>query len=164
MGFLKTAKCCVLPIFIVILVIGAFILFSYFPIEDQRGFFGWWENEKKETTQTADNSELFIKLTELKVERIGPRVCASGAGTNMGTTTLGYVRVFIAFLDKNNETVDFGGGDVLSAKRIIRPNEGFSFTRCVDDSKLEIDENNYKLFFEGKIGTNYQSKELRYIK
>ncbi|MEW6617645.1 MAG: hypothetical protein AB1333_04515 [Patescibacteria group bacterium] len=160
MGFLKTAKCCVLPIFIVILVIGAFILFSYFPIEDQRGFFGWWGSEKKEITQKTDDAELFIKLTELSVERIGPRVCASGAGINMGTTTIGYVRVFIAFLDINNETVDFGGGDVLSAKKIIRPGEEFSFTRCVDDSQSEIDEKNYKLFFEGKIGTNYQSRNL----
>lgn len=160
MGFLKMAKCCVFPTFIIILVIGVFILFSYFPIQDQRGFFGWGEDEKKEITQTADNEELFIKLTELNVERIGPRMCASGVGINMGSTTLGYVRVFIAFLDKNNETVDFGGGDVLSAKKIIRPSEEFSFTRCVDDSKSEIDEKNYKLFFEGKIGTNYQSRNL----
>jgi|GEM_PF-3506628 len=164
MGFLKTAKCCVLPIFIIILVIGAFILFSYFPIQDQRGFFGWWQNEKKETTETVNNPEVFIKLTELRVERIGPRVCADGEGINMSTTTLGYVRVFVAFLDKNNETVDFGGGDVVSPKKIIHPNENFSFTRCVDDTKLEIDEKNYKLFFEGKVGTNYQSKELLYVK
>lgn len=164
MGFLKTAKCCVLPIFIAILVIVAFILFSYFPIEDQRGFFGWEENEKKETTQITDNTRTLIKLTELKNERNGPYVCVSGAGKNISTTTLGYVRALVTFLDVKNEAVDFGGGDVLSAKRIIRPDEGFSFTRCVDDSKLEIDEKNYKLFFEGKIGTNYESKELHYIK
>lgn len=154
----------IFPIFIIVLLIGVFILFSYFPIEDQRGFFGWWERERKETTQITDESESLIKLTDLRVERVGPRVCANGVGINMSTTTLGYVRVFIAFLDKNNEAVDFSEGDVLSVKRIIRPNEDFSFARCVDDIKSEINEKNYKLFFEGKIGTNYQDRELRYIR
>jgi len=153
MGFLKTAKYCVLPMCIVVLFIGVFIIFSYVSIKNQ-----------KEITQITDNTRTLIKLTELKSKHIGSYMCVSGIGTNISTTTLGYVRVFIAFLDKNNETVDFGGGDVLSAKKIIRPDEGFSFTRCVDDAKLEIDEKNYKLFFEGKIGTNYQSKELHYTK
>ncbi len=159
MGCIKTAKCCFFPILIIVFVIGAFILFSYFPVSDQRGFFGATGITEDPFLET---SGLVLNVSDVKSDRVGPRVCVEGVGKNISTTTLGYVRAFVVFLNNAGEAFDFSSGDVQSAGRIIRPNETFSFTRCADDTNAEISEKNYKIFFEGKTGTDYRSKKLLY--
>lgn len=159
MGCAKTAKCCFLPILIIVLVIGAFILFSYFPVSDQRGFFGASRITEWPFLETGG---LVLSVSDVKSERVGVRVCVEGVGKNISTTTLGYVRAFVVFLNSTGEAFDFSSGDVQSAGKIIRPEETFSFTRCTDDANREINEKDYKIFFEGKTGADYPNKKLLY--
>jgi hypothetical protein len=143
-----------------VLLIGAFILFSYFPVNDQRGFFGMKRVADESVLQSGGT---VLSIRDVKSERVGPRVCVEGRGKNIGETTLGYVRTIVVFLNANGDAFDFSSGDAQTAGRIVRPGETFSFARCAEDAKQEIDKDHYKLFFEGKVGTEYQNKKLEFI-
>lgn len=116
--------------------------------------------------EKTENSPLlqkaFLSLSELKSERIGPRVCVKGDGTNVSESTLGYVKVFVVLFSKNGEVFDFASGDIQST-RIMRSGDTFSFSRCVEDEKGEIDEKKYEIHFEGKIGSDYKNTEITYV-
>lgn len=104
--------------------------------------------------------EALLDVLEFKSYIIGTLACGEGVVKNISKERLGYVRSILTFYEKDGNVFDFSEGYINSEGKMFLPGEEALFKRCIEDDMSKADTDRTKAAFIGKVGDDFDDRNL----